>query len=793
MAASINPSDLKNIAGGMLSFCCFEAAPPPSPKEKQMTEIDDLPKTSGPAGGWGSMRGIANVFGETWPSPSIVATLERMNKPGCVSCAWPKPANYHPFEFCENGAKATLWEMTSARCTPAFWDAHTVGELHAWSDHKLEREGPLTSPMRYDRDSDRYVEVTWEEAFSEIGRMLKSLPRQEVIFYSSGHAGLEASYLWALMARLYGNNNLPQSSNMCHETTSVGLKKVIGLPVGTVIWDDLEMADCFFFFGQNPGTNSPRFLHPLKDAKDRGARIVTFNPVREQGLISFVDPQNLYDMVSGHATVISDQYHQLKAGSDIAAILGLCKAVIEADDAARARGAKRVIDWDFIWEHTHGFETFAAFARATGWEKIVAECGVSEKDLRDAAQIYMDSERVIGVYGMGLTQQAHGAANVGMLVNLLMLRGNIGRPGAGCCPVRGHSNVQGQRTVGIAEKVALIPMDRLRELFGFDPPQEDGMHIVDAAQALVDGRVKAMLCLGGNLLRALPDTARLEAAWPSQELTVMISTKLNRSHLFPGKTAFILPCLSRSEVDMQATGNQYVTIEDSFSMIHGSIGKNRPASEMLKSELAIVAGIAKATTPANPKVTWDKWVDDYSLVRELIEATYPNDFARFNERMNQPGGFWRGNPAHDRVWKTESGKAEFTTPARLNALDFEDAPGRYRLITMRSNDQFNTTIYGYSDRFHGIEGTRDVVLMNVDDMAEAGLAHGDQVALVGDAGDGVQRRLSGLSVVTFKLPRGTVGAYYPETNILVSIAHHDHLSKTPASKGVPVRIEALNA
>jgi molybdopterin-dependent oxidoreductase alpha subunit len=375
-----------------------------------------------------------------------------------------------------------------------------------------------------------------------------------------------------------------------------------------------------------------------------------------------------------------------------------------------------------------------------------------------------------------------------MLVNFLLLRGNVGRPGAGFCPVRGHSNVQGQRTVGVAEKTALVPMERLRDLFGFDPPDEDGMHVVDAAEGVIAGRVKATLCLGGNLLRALPDTTRLEATWPSQELTVMISTRLNRSHLFPGGTAYILPCLSRSERDMQASGNQYVTVEDSFSMIHGSIGKNHPASAELKSELAIVAGIAKASTPENPKVTWDAWVDDYALVRDLIEATYPHDFAQFSARMNQPGGFWRGNPARDRVWNTPSGKAEFTAPARLNALDFNDAPGRYRLLTMRSNDQFNTTIYGYSDRFRGIEGTRDVVLMNSDDMAEAGLTHGERVTLVGDAGDGVDRRLRGLSVVTFSLPRGTVAAYYPESNALVSVNHHDRLSKTPASKGIPVRI-----
>lgn len=756
-----------------------------------MPKKEDLPLTSGPAGGWGSLRSIVRITRESHPSLGTLDTLRRQNKPRgfmCSSCAWPKPANYKPFEFCENGAKATLWENTNDRCTPEFWEDHTVSDLLAWTDHELECTGRLTAPMKYDPATDRYVAIDWDTAFAEIGAALQPLPREDVVFYSSGHAGLEASYLWALMARVYGNNNLPQSSNMCHETTSVGLKKVIGSSVGTVIWEDLDKTDCYFFFGQNPGTNSPRFLHPLKEAKERGAKIVTFNPVREQGLISFVDPQNPKAMLTGEEITISDQYHQLKGGTDIAAILGLCKAVIEADDAAQAEGRKAVIDWPFIEKHTHDFDRFIQFARDTSWEAVTTECGLTEQALRDAAQVYMEAERVIGVYGMGLTQQSHGAWNIGMLVNLLLLRGNIGRPGAGCCPVRGHSNVQGQRTVGIAEKAKLIPVDKLRELFDFEPPQKDGTHVVDAAQGVIDGRIKATLCLGGNLMRALPDTERLERSWRDQELTVMISTKLNRSHLYPGKAAYILPCLSRSEIDEQATGNQTITIEDSFSMIHGSIGHRAPASPDLKSELAITAAIAKAATAPNPKLRWDEWTGDYGLVRNLIEATYPDDFRDYNTRMHRPGGFWRGNPAHDRVWKTESGRAEFTVPGKLNALDFEDAPGRYRLLTMRSNDQFNTTIYGYSDRFRGIEGTRDVLLMNAEDMADAGLSHGDTVALESDAGDGVARRLGGLSVIEFKLPRGTVGSYYPECNVLVQMGHGDELSKTPASKAVPVRI-----
>ncbi len=751
------------------------------------------PESEGPAGGWGSLKSIARIYGENQPSPAVLEELSRQNKPRgfmCVSCAWPKPKNYHPFEFCENGAKATLSDLTSARCTPDFWRDHTVSDLRSWRDHDLEKTGRLTHPLRYDPGTDRYVEVTWNEAFAAIGKQLQGLPKESVVFYASGHAGLEASYLYALLARAYGNNNLPQSSNMCHETTSVGLDKVIGSPVGTIVWEDLEKADAFFFFGQNPGSNSPRFLHPLQEAKKRGARIVTFNPIVEQGLVSFVNPQSPFDMLTGHETAISDEYLQVKAGGDVAAILGLCKVVIEADDAALASGGKRILDAAFIAEHTAGAEDFLAAVRRTPWADIERESGLAETAIRRAGDIYVDAGNVIGVYGMGLTQHAHGSLNVAMLVNLLLLRGNIGRQGAGCCPVRGHSNVQGQRTVGIAEKTKLIPMEKLKELFGFEPPAEDGTTIVDAVKGLVAGRIKAFVSLGGNLLRAVPDQKAMETAWAGQDLTVMVSTKLNRSHLFPGRQAFILPCLSRLERDRQASGNQSVTTEDSFSHISASTGKRPPASEHLKSELAIVSGIAKATLDPNPKLKWDEWTADYDLVRDLIEATYPEDFRDYNARMFEPGGFYRGNDAHDRVWNTEERKALFTTPPRLNALSFEDARGRYRLVTIRSNDQFNTTIYGYSDRFRGIEETRDVVLMSEEDIRSAGISEGQKITLVSDFGDGRRRELGGLEVRPHKLPRGTIAAYYPECNVLNAIDHHDEMSKTPASKAIPVRIEA---
>ncbi len=647
--------------------------------------------------------------------------------------------------------------------------------------------------MRYNADTDRYEAVSWDTAFADIGATLKPLDPDSVVFYASGHAGLEASYLYALLARLYGNNNLPQSSNMCHETTSVALKQVIGSSVGTIVWDDLEKADAYFFFGQNPGTNSPRFLHPLQECKQRGGKIVTFNPIREQGLVAFVNPQSPLEMLTGKETQISDQYHQLKSGGDVAAILGLCKVVIEADDAARASGSARVLDVEFIEQHTTGFEAFIESVRGTDWPEIERESGLAETALRAAAQLYIEAERVIGVYGMGLTQHTHGALNVAMLVNLLLLRGNIGRPGAGCCPVRGHSNVQGQRTVGIAEKVELVPVDKIEQLFGFTVPKKDGLNIVDAVQGLFDASVKAFVCLGGNLVRAVPDQARMEQAWPQQDISVMVSTKLNRSHLFPARAAYILPCLGRSEIDRQASGEQAVSVEDSFSMISGSTGKRKPASPQLKSELEIVAGIAKATLAPNPKVTWDAWVADYSLVRDLIEKSYPQDFDHYNERLFEPGGFYRGNPAHERIWETDAGKAVFTVPGQLTSLGFEDKPGRYRLLTMRSNDQFNTTIYGYSDRFRGIEGTRDVVLMNPQDIAEAGLEEGQIVQLTTDVEKDVHRSLGGLTLTPYNIPRGTIGGYYPECNVLVPIDHHDTLSKTPASKSVPVRVEADSA
>jgi len=760
-------------------------------KQAALDEDGTTVEYDGPAGGWGSLKGIAQIFGKEWDTPAAVETLMRQNKPKgfmCTSCSWAKPADHHTFEFCENGAKATLWELTTLRCTPDFFTKHTVTELRDWSDYDLEQQGRLTHPMRYDAESDHYVPCQWEEAFQGIGQKLKSFDPNSVIFYSSGRASLETSYLYALFGRLYGTNNLPDSSNMCHETTGVALKKSIGVGVGTAVFDDFAKCDAMFFFGQNPGSNSPRFLHPLQEAAKRGVQIITFNPVREKGLEVFTNPQNPAEMLTGKETVISSQYHQVKVGGDIAVLLGICKHVFAADDAAKLKG-KRVLDTAFIEQHTSGLDEFEAKVRKTTWNEIEAASGLTRQVIEGAAQVYVEAERVIGIFGMGLTQHVHGFQNVTMFVNLMLLRGNIGREGTGISPVRGHSNVQGQRTVGIADKPELVPLDKIAKQFGFEPPREKGMNTVEACEGIIAGKVKAFFGLGGNFVRAIPERGLMEDAWTRMELTVQIATKLNRSHLVNGKSAYLLPCLGRTEEDIQASGPQTVTMEDTFSSIHGSIARRKPASEHLKSELAIVAGLAKTSLPPNPKVNWDDWVSDYGRVRDLIAETYPKEFHDFSARMFTPGGFYRGNAARERIWKTKSGKAEFTTPTTLTSTGFGDAPGRYRLITMRSNDQFNTTIYGLSDRLRGIEGTRDVLLMNPEDIARAGLTDGQMVSLVSDADDGVHREVGPLKTVPFNLPDGCVGSYYPEMNPLIALSHHDEKSKTPANKSVPVRIQ----
>ncbi|KHL25310.1 formate dehydrogenase [Croceibacterium mercuriale] len=742
-------------------------------------------------GGWGSLQGIARIALKERASPGVIETLSRQNKPGgymCTSCAWAKPPNPHAFEFCENGAKATLWDLTTDRCTPELFASHTVSELRQWGDYELEMQGRLTQPLRYDANTDRYLPVGWDTAFAAIGQKLRELDPKSVTFYASGKAALEPSYLYALFARMYGHNNLPDSSNMCHETTSVGLKKVTGSPVGTCTFEDLSKCDAIFYFGQNPGTNSPRILHPLKDAVERGCKIIVFNPLKEKGLIEFTDPQNPIQMTVGTPTKMNHMYLQVRPGGDIAAIMGLCKRVLERERAAQETGARPVLDHAFIEQHTHGIDEFLAKLNTIGWDALEAESGLTRPDMEEAGDVYCNAERVIGIYGMGVTQHVHGGQTIGLLVNLLLLRGNIGREGAGCNPIRGHSNVQGQRTVGITEKAELAPNDKYRELFGFEPPMEDGHTTVEFVKALLTGENKGFIGLGGNLAMAIPEHEQAHAAWADMELTVHVATKLNTTHLMPGKSGWILPCLVRAEEDMQAGGPQAVSMEDSFSHIYGSQGRRTPASELLKSELAIVAGIAQATLDPDPKAPWQEWTADYSLVRDLIARTWPDQFHDMNVRMWQAGGFYRGNPARERIWKTDSGKAEFTTPTVLNAAGVGRAENRFHLVTLRSNDQFNTTIYGHSDRLRGLSGSRMIVLVSPAEMERLSLREGQVVTLVGDAGDDVVREVGGLTVTPYDLPAGTLAGYFPELNPLMPLWYHEEMSKTPAAKSIPVRI-----
>ena len=748
---------------------------------------------TGPAGGWGSAKSLAEILTREHIPVSGAALLMKQNKPDgfmCVSCAWPKPAKPATFEYCENGAKATAWEQTSKRVTPEFFQEHTVTELLTWPDYNLEEKGRLTHPLRYDPETDRYVTVEWAEAMAEIGRELKALEPKSVVFYASGRASLETSYMYGLLARMYGNNNLPDSSNMCHESTSVALPQSIGVPVGTTVLEDFESTDLILFFGQNVGSNAPRMLHPLQDARKRGVPIITFNPLRERGLERFTNPQSPTEMLTGASTEISTQYHQVKSGGDIAAVTGMCKAVLAADRAAAADNQPRVIDIDFIKEHTHGYEAFVAFCDSQDWAALEARSGLTRDAMESAATVYAKARAVICIYGMGLTQHRKGVETVNMVVALMLLRGNIGKPGAGICPVRGHSNVQGQRTVGISEKPELVPLDTIAQLYGFAPPREKGLNTVEACEGILAGTVKAFIGLGGNFVRAIPDTARMEPAWRTMRLTVQISTKLNRSHLIRGEIAYILPCLGRIEIDQQVSGPQAVSMEDSTSCFHGSRGVTKPVSAHVRSEPWIVAEIAKATLAPNPKVDWDAWVADYAKVRDAIEQTYPDKFKNFNARLFEPGGVHKPLAARHRKWETKTGKANFMVPQGLEADP--DMPSRHQdvldLITLRSNDQFNTTVYGYHDRFRGVKGTRMVLFMNETDMARLRLDDGCEVDVFTEADDGFKREVRGLRVVRYNIPEGNCAGYYPELNVLLPLWHNDEQAKTPAAKCIPVRL-----
>ncbi len=754
-----------------------------------MTSKPKIQPYSAPAGGWGALRATTHVLLDQRTLVKGTRSLFQMNQPDgfkCPGCAWPDPTHHAPFIFCENGAKALAWETTAKRATPEFFAAHTVTWLEQQSDHWLEQQGRLTHPMVYDEASDTYVPIEWEAAFELIGRALRALEHpDQAEFYTSGRTSNEAAFLYQLFVREFGTNNFPDCSNMCHEASSVGLPPAIGVAKATVVLEDFAHADAIFIFGQNPGTNSPRMLDELHAAARRGARIVTFNPLRERALERFTDPKNVMEMALMDWTAISSHYFQVRVGGDVAALKGIMKALIEADDAAGDSG-RRILDTRFIAMHTHGVEALIADLRKTAWADIVRRSGLRKRDLVRAARIYANAKSVICAWGMGITQHRHGTDAVQQIVNLLLLRGNIGRPGAGACPVRGHSNVQGDRTVGINEKPAPEFLDRIHDVFGFEPPRKDGHAVVAAVEAMIAGTAKVFIGMGGNFVAAIPDTEIAVAAMRKLELTVGIATKLNRGHLVHGRQALILPCLGRTEIDLQAEGPQAVTVEDSMCNVQASRGRNQPASPRLLSEPAIVAGMARATLPGS-RVDWLWMIANYDRIRDAIEATLPI-FRNFNERVRQPGGFHLGSTARQRIWNTPNGKANFHVFAGLDEDPRQDDPDALWLTTLRSHDQYNTTIYGLDDRYRGVFGQRRVLFLSRDEMAKRGLAADELVDLQTLSTDGIDRVVRGFKVVPYDMPTGACASYYPETNGLVPLYSRDERSGTPTSKAVPVRI-----
>jgi formate dehydrogenase major subunit len=739
------------------------------------------------AGGWGALRASLESLKHQGILADGTALLLKSNQAegfDCPGCAWPDPDEHSTFEFCENGVKAVAAEGTSKRVTEAFFAEHTVRALADLSDYALEDQGRLTSPMAYDAATDHYVPISWEDAFARIARHLHALRSpHEALFYTSGRTSNEAAFLYQLFARRFGTNNLPDCSNMCHEPTSLGMPESIGIGKGTVTLEDFDHADTLLLFGHNPGTNHPRMLGTLRAAARRGARILAFNPLRERGLERFVNPQSPAEMLSNHGTEIATHYYQPRIGGDYAVALGIARYILESGHA----------DERFIADHTHGFAEFKAQVMATPWSDIAAESGLRLEDLQEIGAIYDAGRAAIITWGMGITQHKHAVATIQMLMNVLLLKGNIGKPGAGACPVRGHSNVQGDRTMGIWERPPAAFLDRLAAEFHFEPPREDGYDVVGAIAAMEDGRARVFVGMGGNFANASPDTTRAHAALRACELTVHVSTKLNRSHIVHGRDALILPCLGRTEIDIQDGRPQGVTVEDSMSMVHISQGMRAPASPHLKSECAIIAGLAMAMFP-NDQIPWRELVADYDRIRDRISRVVEG-FSDFNARVHKPRGFHLDLPPRSRRWITATGKANFLAQPLQEVV-----AGRYRpavagrlfnLMTIRSHDQYNTTIYGFEDRYRGVSGVRNVLFMHASDMQEMGLAEGALVDITSHWPDG-ERAAPGYAVVPYDIPRGCLAGYYPELNVLVPLASHADRANTPTSKSIAVTIKAAS-
>jgi molybdopterin-dependent oxidoreductase alpha subunit len=705
-------------------------------------------------------------------------TLRRVNQKGgfdCQSCAWPDPDGpRHVAEFCENGAKAVAWEATTRRATPEVLARYTVSELSDHTDHWLGDLGRLTEPTVLREGATHYERIGWDEAFAMIAEELNALGSpDEAAFYTSGRTSNEAAFLWQLFVRQFGTNNLPDCSNMCHESSGTALTETVGVGKGTVTLADFAKADAIFIVGQNPGTNHPRMLSTLEQAKRRGATIVSINPLVETGLKRFKHPQDVRDMLGG-GTPLADLHLRVRVNGDVAVLQGIGKALLE-------RGA---VDREFVGAFTANFDAYAEVVRDASWDAIVDAGGVAREEIERAAEVFARSARVITCWGMGLTQHANAVANIQEIVNLHLLRGQIGIPGAGLCPVRGHSNVQGDRTVGIWERPRAEFLDALGHEFRFAPPREHGYDTVETIRAMHAGRVKVFVAMGGNFLQATPDTEYVAAALRRCRLTVHVATKPNRAHLVAGRRALLLPCLGRSERD----GEQIVSTENSMGVVQMSRGALEPASPQLLSEPAIVARLARAVLGTRTTVDWEWLAADYDRVRDAIERVIPG-FADYNLRVRQDGGFYLPNAARERRFLTVNGRANFTTHALPRHTL---AAGELLLTTVRSHDQFNTTVYAPNDRYRGVHGGRRVIFMNVEDMRARSLVAGDAVDVTSTHG-GQVRRARRFRVVPYDVPAGCAAAYFPETNVLVPVESVAEKSNTPTSKSIPVRVMPAGA
>jgi molybdopterin-dependent oxidoreductase alpha subunit len=750
--------------------------------------LTDVPRAAGGLGAlWSTLRHLRRDSGIARGTKALLA----MNQVGgfdCPGCAWPEPnaGERARFEFCENGAKAFAEEATTARATPEMFGAATVDEMRALSDFELGQLGRLTHPLVLGPDR-RYHAIEWDDAIRLIADELRVAGPTASAFYTSGRTSNEAAFLYQLLGRMFGTNNFPDCSNMCHESSGNALLEVVGVDKGTVSLHDFEHCDLIFVIGQNPGTNHPRMLSTLREAAKRGATIISVNPLREVGLSRFSHPQHPLDLLAGGVPLASE-FVQVQIGGDQAFFLGIGKAVLELD-AAKAKQtnetavqtlvseSRTLPDLMFLADKTDNFFAWRDHALATPWTAIVECSGVDEETIRRIAAKYAAANAVIACWAMGITQHKHAVRTIHEIVNVMLLRGNVGRPGAGLCPVRGHSNVQGDRTMGIDHHLRHPFLDRLGAAFGFEPPRVAGHDTVATIAAMERRDVRAFVMLGGNFLSAAPDTDRTARALESCALTVSISTKVNRTHLYPGGRALILPCLARSELD----GDQFVTVEDSMSIVHSSRGTLPPASEHLRSEPAIVAALGEALL--GNRVAWRELAADYDKIREKI-AQVVLGFTSFNERVREPNGFQLPNTARDGSFANVGGRARFTVSP---LPDLALLPGRLRMMTMRSHDQYNTTIYGLDDRYRGIRGERRVIFMNAADMVELGLVERQVVDLISEWHDG-ERLAEAFIVVPYDLPRRNCATYFPEANVLVPLDSYADRSNTPTSKSVVIRI-----